>query len=51
MNGDERTRNGRPGTPPSDWVKRRHGGADAPMSAEGAKRPNRQTKVIHIQAT
>ena len=26
------------------------GNADAPMSPEGAKRPNRQTEVIHIQA-
>ena len=26
------------------------GCADAPMSPKGAKRPNRQTEVIHIQA-
>jgi hypothetical protein len=27
------------------------GRANAPMSPKGAKRPNRQTNVIHIQAT
>jgi hypothetical protein len=26
------------------------GNADAPMAPKGAKRPNRQTEVIHVQA-
>jgi len=27
------------------------GDVDAPMSAAGAKRPERETEVIHVQAT
>ncbi len=51
------TKNG--GSVKSAGTKKAHDGArgwlpgcaDAPMSPKGAKRPNRQTEVIYIQAT